>query len=214
MVPNNDREFPDDTIKNEYKIEEIVIEEAEEYSAILGNEDTEGQSVGYETEVEETFTEIAEDDSTEECESDEQPIPSPRLSPLKDDSTIKPIKAVKGLKEKSGKNRLEEDAIINSLIVLKCEECGCVRPTFDELVLHYRSAHNSKRGYVKCCGRNFYRRHKLLEHCQLHINPSAFQCDLCQRTFSASRLLKNHMECHIPEEERQFPCDKCPKRCD
>lgn len=105
----------------------------------------------------------------------------------------------------------QENELIRQTLNLKCTECAHVSLTYEEYFLHCREVHKQN-GILTCCGKQLERRRKVLDHAKLHVNPSEFACNVCQKQFSSKYYLTHHMSVHIPEELCEFHCEKCSKR--
>ncbi|XP_058177902.1 GDNF-inducible zinc finger protein 1-like [Anopheles ziemanni] len=105
------------------------------------------------------------------------------------------------------------DFIISNHTELKCPSCEILASTFTNIKKHMRSIHNEE-GYVVCCGLNFSKRTRLLEHVVRTANPNAFSCKVCNTAFSGHVTLNKHMYKfhHQPEEaegKEGLHCDQC-----
>lgn len=148
------------------------------------------------------------------------------------------------MKTKRVTNRSEkedQDAEIRKFFNMKCEICiETVKfETYANARKHYRRVHKMK-GYLKCCGRKFFRPSLIRDHIQYHNNPDEYRCGQCDRRFKTKEALKMHIECHVLravkcqlcsssfQNERRlkshvhqthtsktgekFPCDQCSKK--
>lgn len=145
--------------------------------------------------------------------------------------------------EKASKSQKinEENELIREYFDMHCELCSHMFQTFLDARAHYRKLHNIT-GYLKCCSIKAYRRCKILEHINYHMNPNIFKCDQCHKNyktkkefllhqkrhnsntvgefncnscekfFSYKSALKRHMTAHVKEEDKKFICDDCDKR--
>uniref|UniRef100_A0A182MNF0 DNA repair protein REV1 n=1 Tax=Anopheles culicifacies TaxID=139723 RepID=A0A182MNF0_9DIPT len=94
---------------------------------------------------------------------------------------------------------------------LTCDLCTESLKDFADLHKHYKLVHKVT-GYLRCCNRAIYKKCWMIEHLQLHLNPDAFRCEQCAKSYSSSKVLKEHLkEVHAPETERSFPCTSCGK---
>uniref|UniRef100_A0A1I8Q1K7 C2H2-type domain-containing protein n=1 Tax=Stomoxys calcitrans TaxID=35570 RepID=A0A1I8Q1K7_STOCA len=75
---------------------------------------------------------------------------------------------------------------------LECHVCSGKFPTFSDVKKHFGQEHPGKEFYIACCGRKIKYRFRVEEHAAFHINPQAFQCQLCGRCFSAKCSLDGH----------------------
>lgn len=102
-----------------------------------------------------------------------------------------------------------QDELIRKFCSLICEKCEFVGENYYQLDKHYRMDHNT-RGYAVCCGRKFCKKRRLFEHCQRHVNPDMFRCELCNKSFTESDGLEKHNKwVHTPDSEKPFKCDIC-----
>lgn len=108
--------------------------------------------------------------------------------------------------------RARENELISSGITMSCSECNTPFSTFEDLSAHCRGEHKMDKGLVTCCGRKFNTRLKLYDHIMVHLDPKAFTCQICHKKFAGARFLRTHMESHMPDDERQYSCEKCPKK--
>lgn len=111
----------------------------------------------------------------------------------------------------SPEQRELDNELIRQTVSLLCTDCGQSYDTLEDLLMHYRHVHKKDAALI-CCDREFRARNKLLNHVKLHIDPTAFACDICEKRFGSKYTLNNHMATHVPEDECQFACEKCPKR--
>ncbi|XP_065093565.1 zinc finger protein 91-like [Ochlerotatus camptorhynchus] len=103
----------------------------------------------------------------------------------------------------------EQDEIIRRFCTLICEKCEFVGKSYYQLEKHYKTEHDM-RGYAVCCGRKFCKKRRLFEHCQRHINPDMFRCELCNKSFTESDGLEKHNKwVHTPDSEKPFKCEIC-----
>lgn len=79
---------------------------------------------------------------------------------LKNGNTIKTTKLIKKITDKQ----------ISEFFHMECDLCQINFDTFVDAQRHYRNEHNQA-GYIKCCGRKFLDRRRILAHIQRHINP-------------------------------------------
>ncbi|XP_055523241.1 transcription factor grauzone-like [Wyeomyia smithii] len=131
-----------------------------------------------------------------------------------ENSTIrKPCEPLKPFHRKSPEELAKEDELIRKYCTLNCEQCSFSAETFSKLEVHYKHAHDERRGYATCCFRKFSKRSRLFEHVCVHENPNHFKCEICAKTFQNSFGLTNHMMWkHTPDSEKPFNCDICGSR--
>uniref|UniRef100_A0A8W7PWT7 Transcription factor grauzone n=1 Tax=Anopheles coluzzii TaxID=1518534 RepID=A0A8W7PWT7_ANOCL len=107
-------------------------------------------------------------------------------------------------KEVSQANQLENDKIITQFFTLECEICATTAESFVQLLDHYRTAHKTK-GYVRCCGKQFFRRYILVDHIAAH--RGTIRCEICHKTYKTKRYLALHFaKSHSGETDRPFKC--------
>nr|XP_019933184.2 zinc finger protein Xfin-like isoform X2 [Aedes albopictus] len=88
----------------------------------------------------------------------------------------------------------EEDQFLKDHFTMTCELCGATASTFPLLRDHFRAMHAPEEPYVMCCDKRFIRRYDLLHHVKWHVNPNAFQCELCQRQYKSKDALVMHQQ--------------------
>ncbi|XP_011211823.2 gastrula zinc finger protein XlCGF26.1 isoform X2 [Bactrocera dorsalis] len=105
-----------------------------------------------------------------------------------------------------------EDKLIAEHLQLKCEVCEFEAKCFKALKAHYKRLHNSN-GYVVCCEKRFYKRCMLLDHINVHRNPTYFSCTDCNMNFADRMCLRNHMLLKHPQAtELPHACAICGAR--
>nr|XP_019933142.2 transcription factor grauzone-like [Aedes albopictus] len=117
--------------------------------------------------------------------------------------------------KQDGRDRKPNEPTIDELVLqhykLSCDLCSEPLEDFTELRKHYKYVHDEQ-GYLKCCNKKIFKKCWMVEHIQLHLNPDAFHCDICNKSYSSSKVLKEHTkEVHSPNESRPFKCDVCLK---
>uniref|UniRef100_A0A1B0CZ08 C2H2-type domain-containing protein n=1 Tax=Phlebotomus papatasi TaxID=29031 RepID=A0A1B0CZ08_PHLPP len=116
-----------------------------------------------------------------------------------------------GLLKVKGKELL---GLICKFYNLECNVCGRDSPKFPDLTdlfQHYSTVHQEK-GYVMCCSAKFHRYPAIVMHMVRHIQPDAFKCNICGYMVTRPRFLESHKKTHLPEEQKPFACDHCPRR--
>ncbi|GAB0094664.1 transcription factor grauzone [Sergentomyia squamirostris] len=100
---------------------------------------------------------------------------------------------------------------IEEYFKMDCNICPQSYRKLKDLQSHYREVHN-REGYVVCCNTKFKRPSKILEHFDHHMNPNAFKCAECGKTFKNKYGLRVHTEnSHTPPELHKFKCSHCDK---
>lgn len=78
---------------------------------------------------------------------------------------------------KSGKKRdytdPEIDAQVRHYFKMNCDVCGVDMETFRLAKRHYRIEHKQD-GYITCCGKKFFQRHRAIDHTLQHVNPENY----------------------------------------
>ncbi|KAL9693963.1 hypothetical protein quinque_013248 [Culex quinquefasciatus] len=108
--------------------------------------------------------------------------------------------------------RLEE--MINRFYNLQCDLCKENPARFKvlpDLFQHYKTLHKQE-GYVLCCQSKFTRYPAIIMHLARHLQPDAFKCDLCGYMVTRPRFLAAHRQTHLPEDQKPYACEHCPKR--
>lgn len=104
--------------------------------------------------------------------------------------------------------------MINRFYNLQCDLCKDkpVRfKTLAEMYTHYEATHDQA-GYVTCCQAKIHRYPSVIMHMARHIQPEAFKCDICGYMVTRPRFLPTHRQTHLPEDEKPYGCEHCPKR--
>ncbi|XP_062553369.1 transcription factor grauzone-like [Armigeres subalbatus] len=158
-----------------------------------------------------------DDDASDDSDSDEKPY-------FEDEEYLDEVKPKRKYKTKDSSNkkaktdakpRKPDGPSIDELVLqhykLSCDLCSEPLEDFTELRKHYKYVHDEQ-GYLKCCNKKIFKKCWMIEHIQLHLNPDAFHCDICNKSYSSSKVLKEHTkEVHSPNESRPFKCDVCLK---
>ncbi|XP_062553327.1 zinc finger protein 62 homolog [Armigeres subalbatus] len=100
-------------------------------------------------------------------------------------------------------SRYEDDEFLSEYFPLVCDLCGKTSSTFTKLRSHYRTEHNNNNAYVVCCNKKFNRRHQVLNHVKCHLNPNAFQCELCQKRYTSREALVLHQQMKHADESQK-----------
>ncbi|XP_055678431.1 transcription factor grauzone-like [Lutzomyia longipalpis] len=150
-----------------------------------------------------------EDDSDSDENSDETGWEEcPGGGPINLDKFPNPI-IENGLLRVKGKELM---GLINKFYSLECNVCEKTKfQTLRDLIEHYNDVHKEK-GYVMCCSSKFKTYPAIIMHMARHIQPDAFKCNVCGYMVTRPRFLENHKKTHLPEEEKPFACDHCPRR--
>ncbi|XP_052894902.1 zinc finger protein 729-like [Anopheles moucheti] len=107
--------------------------------------------------------------------------------------------------------KLTPEQLVLQHYKLTCDLCSAPLNDFADLHKHYKLTHKVT-GYLRCCNRAIHKKCWMIEHLQLHLNPDTFRCEQCAKSYSSSKVLKEHMkEVHASATERSFPCTTCRK---
>ncbi|XP_058828725.1 transcription factor grauzone-like [Topomyia yanbarensis] len=152
-----------------------------------------------------------DEDWNDDEESMEDTKPKRKYTPRKH----KKSNAVKPEKKECKPRQRQEGPTIDELVLehykLSCDLCAEPLEDFTDLRKHYKYVHDQP-GYLKCCNKKIFKKCWMVEHIQLHLNPDAFHCDICNKSYSSSKVLKEHTkEVHSPNENRPFKCETCLK---
>lgn len=102
---------------------------------------------------------------------------------------------------------------ISDAVEVKCYLCEIPFETWFMLAKHFRSEHPQfRRPFLKCCGRIFRARYKVLEHVESHGRKSPtrlrYLCDLCPNTgYISKKSLSYHM--NLLHSGSNLPPVKC-----
>ncbi|XP_055314295.1 zinc finger protein 726-like [Sitodiplosis mosellana] len=143
--------------------------------------------------------------------------------------------------ETSSNENNGNDVEIPGYVDASCDLCPATTFTsFKEMQSHYLDIHKLV-GSVSCCQKKFSRITLFSDHIALHNSPDVFKCDVCneslpnryvlkrhndwhsnkyycdtcQKSFTCSNHLKDHLKTHRnhnSENQRNFICDVCDKR--
>lgn len=117
----------------------------------------------------------------------------------------------KEILKNTSNNYSEMENLIIDHFSLECEMCSAILDDFADLKKHYEIEHKIK-GYVQCCGRKFFRKRVASDHVLYHRNPELFKCNICDKICTNSRMLRNHVDNHMPDIEKRFECSVCYKK--
>ncbi|XP_050091818.1 transcription factor grauzone-like [Anopheles aquasalis] len=159
-----------------------------------------------EAEQEEGEEEIEEEEE-EEGNDSEQAVPGHKLR-----RTHTPTSKEKVRRRRETDRKADQE--IKKFYTLECEICSIAQSDFPKLLAHYQSQHGV-RGYMRCCNKQFFYRHAILEHIENHRGE--IKCEICQKTYKTRRYLALHFaKSHGSEEDRPYKCATCgssfPKR--
>ncbi|XP_063836972.1 zinc finger protein 43-like isoform X19 [Ostrinia nubilalis] len=95
----------------------------------------------------------------------------------------------------------------------KCHHCDETFLDYCSKIMHMVNVHGVKVPEYRCklCPKVYLVSTKLNCHMKKsHFQTKKYQCDICQKEFSAPHTLKEHSVCHTGE--RNFECQVCKKR--
>lgn len=149
--------------------------------------------------------ELKDEDQTEDGEQDNEGDQEKKIKSENDKGSGKE----KRIRVKSKEEMERENKRILEFYRMVCELCGEETADFHALHKHFRDNHDC-RGYIRCCKRKLYKRGFLVQHMNLHTNPNAYQCELCNKNFKSKfNLGLHHMKIHGRAEDKPFKCDRC-----
>ncbi|XP_029733282.2 transcription factor grauzone [Aedes albopictus] len=218
-------------VKEEDDSGEPIVEIIEEH--IIQNKDDKNPSAIEELKVEpsteeyltETLEELeelndedfsAEDDDNHSEYEPEEPPPEPRpkrkyTRRAPEEKAKKERKRSYPYKAKTTAEREAEDVFIRQHTPYVCEHCNVDFEQFHLFQRHCVQTHG-KEGFIVCCGIRHRKRTVLYQHVQHVLNPEAFKCEICGKTYKNRFGYNRHKkESHATEEERTFKCHRCPK---
>uniref|UniRef100_A0A182MT03 Transcription factor grauzone n=1 Tax=Anopheles culicifacies TaxID=139723 RepID=A0A182MT03_9DIPT len=108
----------------------------------------------------------------------------------------------------------ENDRIIQKFFTMRCELCpDTAEQEFDRFLTlqrHYRKFHQC-RGYLRCCGKQYFRRFRAMEHIASH--RGMIRCELCDKSFTSKSYLLQHMaEQHTEAPQgTSYACEHCER---
>lgn len=71
--------------------------------------------------------------------------------------------------------RKQHSELLPKYFKMFCDICSSEFQTFNDAKKHYRTIHNEK-GYLICnCDKKLHRNFRIVQHCQWHENPKAFE---------------------------------------
>nr|XP_019539420.2 zinc finger protein 729-like [Aedes albopictus] len=163
---------------------------------------------------EEGKVEITEDPNQLSIQADQ--LPSASMKQIKrrssDGHTVKKLtkkKIAQNRKSEFDQRRQTEDTFIKQHLPYNCDECPLKFEDFISIRRHRIDVHGKE--YIACCGNQYTSRRLLFQHVQGTLNPEAFKCELCNKTYKLNVGYVNHKQrCHPNDDP--FRCDQCPKR--
>ncbi|XP_062538421.1 zinc finger protein 91-like [Armigeres subalbatus] len=104
--------------------------------------------------------------------------------------------------------REAQDEVIREHRQYRCDECDLQFYSFCTAIRHRIKKHNQ--ASIECCDRQFKTRSLLYHHV---LNPGAFKCEVCNRTFKfLNGYLRHKREQHAENgEPLLFKCQRCPE---
>lgn len=191
-----------ETLQVEFEMGCIKVEE-------MDNENCQAEEVA-DTEADIIKDEEEEDRSSLSESSEEEPL---RKRPKRVKRKYKKRATLDKPKPDGKKNeQLEQDnKKIREFFKITCEFCSESFDAFYRLQVHTRRAH-SARASIKCCNRVMYKKCRIIEHIDSHLNPDRFHCDVCNKSYNSRYYLELHNLKKHSDEEKPFKCDKCNNR--
>ncbi|XP_058464836.1 zinc finger protein 62 homolog [Malaya genurostris] len=122
---------------------------------------------------------------------------------------IIPLQALNKISAEEKVRRLkEENRKIKEFFTLNCEICTESFDSFDKLQRHTRKIHKTQ-GTIKCCNRIFYKKCRILDHINSHVNPNQYHCNICNKNYNDKYYLDLHRLRMHNTGKKPFKCDKC-----
>nr|XP_029733245.1 transcription factor grauzone-like [Aedes albopictus] len=112
-------------------------------------------------------------------------------------------------KAPSAQQKQMEDNFIKKHFPYNCNECSVQFECYISMRRHMIDVHG--KAYIMCCGVQYTSRYLLFQHVQAVLNPEAFKCKLCDRSYTLRTGYVRHMHRRHPNND-PFRCDQCPKR--
>ncbi|XP_065086567.1 transcription factor grauzone-like [Ochlerotatus camptorhynchus] len=152
-----------------------------------------------------------------------EPLAKRTRGSQQEDETVQPKrkkkkKIIPKLKERKNKKNIalksreelqQQDIIIQDFYEMTCDLCGHAAQDLNSLRSHFRGTHGQGI-YIKCCKKKLSRKWAMIDHITVHTNPTAFRCEVCDKTFKSKRYLREHQaNVHGSDEQRPFQCDQC-----
>lgn len=101
----------------------------------------------------------------------------------------------------------------NLYTCLLCEGEETVYGEAKAIMLHVKTAHDTRLYICDVCGEDFRKRNELSLHLDEHVatEEGDFQCEVCNRIFSNLRLFRIHKRMHYPQN-KAWSCGTCGKK--
>lgn len=101
----------------------------------------------------------------------------------------------------------------NLYTCLLCEGDETVYGEAKAIMVHVKSAHDTRLYICDVCGEDFRKRNELSVHLDEHVatEEGDFQCEVCNRIFSNLRLFRIHKRMHYPQN-KAWVCKQCGKK--
>ncbi|XP_055624727.1 transcription factor grauzone-like [Toxorhynchites rutilus septentrionalis] len=154
---------------------------------------------------------IKDEPSDSDEEDDRKPLRRKRKQRASAAKTVTKMKQARknDLEKDKYEKVAEENKKIQEFLTISCKFCSEEFDSFDRLQRHTRKSHSS-RGSITCCNRVFYKKCKIIEHIDSHLNPNQFHCGLCNKSYSNKYYLDLHnLRKHCINEEKPYKCEKC-----
>ncbi|XP_055529162.1 transcription factor grauzone-like [Wyeomyia smithii] len=131
---------------------------------------------------------------------------------------IKSKRILKPRKQRQEGEPPTTDELVLQHYKLSCDLCEASIDDFRELREHFESVHNEE-PYLMCCDKKLYKKYRMVQHLQLHLDPSAFQCNICGKNYNSKKILREHeKEIHVNPKPiktvNRVQCETCKKEFD
>ncbi|XP_037031596.1 transcription factor grauzone-like [Bradysia coprophila] len=118
--------------------------------------------------------------------------------------------------ETADTDELDVESKMADYFRMNCDLCSVALESMADIQQHFKNMHNINRGYLRCCdcsNRKFRMRKQIVDHVTWHLDPTAFQCKKCLKTFTEeSRLVTHKASHHMDDDKLIFNCHVCEKR--
>merc|ERR1711860_174737 len=96
----------------------------------------------------------------------------------------------------------------------KTEECQICGKVVQRMDLHMKVHSEFKPFKCELCNKAFTYSSRLSNHIRTtHTGTKPFKCKLCDKRFSQLSNLSSHMQTHAGSRQKSFKCEICGRRC-
>lgn len=179
-----------------------------EFESCLDGEEETIETIETEEVIEDdpvTFEELIEEDIIEDVniqeieEFDQLEEIKSVISVKKEDESDLPIK--KSKRATPPPKNPADDEKIRQHAEMFCDLCQKEIYSIAEARGHFRQEHPETDAYLKCCGKKFKQRNRLLDHINVVHYNMTYQCHVCYKTFDSKGYLVRHLIYHNDEKK-------------